>query len=94
MDAPYELSFRPRDEDEHQHFETVLHGFVALEAHKPEASSIFARYDSPSGCWVLAFDTHAALTAFTDHWRDRVARFKRPFADVSRLAPAQHTNGN
>ncbi|NIR61311.1 MAG: hypothetical protein GWO02_18330 [Gammaproteobacteria bacterium] len=89
MDAPYELNFRPIDEHERDEFETVLHGFVALEADKPrnEASSVFARYDRPSGCWVLGFDTHAALKAFKDHWRARVAR-------LDRIAGLTHTNGS
>lgn len=71
MNAPYELRVRllngQRDE-----FEAALHDFVALEANKPrgESSSIFVRYDQPTGCWILGFDTLAALEAFHDHWRE------------------------
>jgi hypothetical protein len=76
MDALHELSFQPVDERENLAFETVLHGFVALEADKPsgESSSVFAQYDPPSRRWVLAFDTDAALRAFEEHWRDRIPR--------------------
>ena len=76
MDTAYELSFLPADELERREFEGVLHDFVAVEAGKPmgESSSVFARYDAPSGRWVLTFDTNAALKAFRDHWRAHVTR--------------------
>lgn len=83
MDA-FELSFRPADDMERREFESVLHDFVEIESRKPraESSSVFARYDAAQERWVIAFDTHAALRAFRDHWRAHVARH-----DQAAIAP-------
>ncbi len=74
MDPLYEMSFRPADDLERRAFEDALHDFVAREAGKPEASSVFAEFDSLTYRWVLGFETQAALKAFGDFWRDRAGR--------------------
>jgi hypothetical protein len=80
MEPSYELDVLPADELEQAAFEGALHEFVASESRKPEAesSSVFARYDAPTGRWVLTFDTSAALKAFRDHWLARIRRLDRP----------------
>jgi hypothetical protein len=79
LDPLHELTVHPDDETERARFEAVLQQFLAAESDKPEAdsTSVFARYDAPTGRWTLSFETQAARDAFAARWSAKQDRRSR-----------------
>jgi hypothetical protein len=71
MDVQHELIFQLSGDLARQELERSLQTYLEREANRPDGprTSVFARCEAQTGCWILSFDTRAALEAFHSQCR-------------------------